>query len=74
MLPLLINCAVFLNGEESKPFFFSRPGFVSASGKWKPLSGKPSDDLPSKHAVEIQCRLETKQCFEATAQLVGGEP
>ena len=73
-LLLLVNGLPSLPAQESKPYFTSMPGFVAASGKWKPPSGKSSDDLPARHAVEIKCYLEIKECFEAIAQIVAGEP
>jgi hypothetical protein len=54
--------------------FFSAAGFVSASGKWKSTSGIAGDELAFKHAVEIQCRLVIRECYEATAQIVAGQP
>ena len=57
--------------QESAPFFFSKSGWVSASGKWKESSGKAN---PPKEAVEIHCRLDAKECLEATAQVNYGEP
>jgi hypothetical protein len=54
--------------------FFSAAGFVSASGKWKSTSGIAGDELAFKHAVEIQCRLVSRECYEATAQIVAGQP
>jgi hypothetical protein len=73
MLVLLLNSATYLKAQESKPLFVSQDSWVSASGKWKSASRDPSNDL-GKHAVEIQCRLEIRQCLEAQATILGGEP
>jgi hypothetical protein len=74
VLLLLFGCAAPLNPQDAKPVFFSAAGFVSASGKWISTSGIAGDELAFKHAVEIQCRLVIRECYEATAQIVAGEP
>jgi len=71
---LLVACAAPLNAQDAKPVFSSASGFVSASGKWKSTSGIAGDEVAFKHAVEIQCRLDIRECLEATAQIVAGEP
>jgi hypothetical protein len=73
VLLLLVNGVLILKAEDSKPRFSSVGGHVLAQGQWKPSSGKVGDDF-GKHAVEIQCRLEIKACFEAKAEIVGQEP
>jgi hypothetical protein len=49
------------------------PGLVFVSGRWKPCSGKSGTDL-GKNAVEIQWHRDLKECFEATAKILDGEP
>jgi hypothetical protein len=74
VLLVLFGCAAPLNAQDGKPVFFSAAGFVGASGKWISTSGVAGDELGFKHAVEIQCRLDIRECYEATAQIVAGEP
>ena len=71
---LLLACAAPLSAQDAKPVFSSASGFVVASGKWKSTSGIPGDEMPEKHAVEIQCRLDIRECYEATARIVAGQP
>lgn len=71
---LLFACAAPLNAQDAKPVFSSASGFVSASGKWKSTSGVAGDEVAFKHAVKIECRLDIRECYEATAQIVVGEP
>jgi hypothetical protein len=54
--------------------FYSAAGYVSASGKWKSTSGIAGDEVAFAHAVEIQCRLDIRECYEAIAQIVAGKP
>jgi len=70
---LSLACAAPLDAQDAKPVFSSASGSVLASGKWKSTSGMAGDELPSKHAVEIQCRLDIRLCYQATAQIVDGE-
>ena len=70
---LTLNVAALI-AQDSKPFFFTWPGYVSAQGKWYNTSGKREDQLVYKHAVEIQCRVEIKECAEVMAQIIGSEP
>ena len=71
---LLLAFAAPLNAQATKPGFFSAAGFVSASGKWKSTSGIAGDEVAFKHAVEIQCRLDIRECYEAEARIVGAIP
>lgn len=71
---LLLAFAAPLNAQDAKPRFFSATGYVSASGKWKSTSGIAGDEVAFKHAVEIQCRVDIRECYEATAQIAVGEP
>jgi len=71
---LLLACAAPLNAQDAKPVFFSASGYVSASGKWKSTSGLAEDESAFKHAVEIRCRLDIRECYEAQAQIVGARP
>jgi hypothetical protein len=70
---MLLGCVLSLTAQESKPFFTSMPGFVTASGKWQ-ASDKSTDAPPAKQAIEVQCRLDIKECLEATATIVYTEP
>jgi hypothetical protein len=63
-----------LSADGEKPGFFSSAEFVSASGKWKSTSGVAGDEIGFDHAIEIQCRLDIRECYEATAQIVAGKP
>jgi hypothetical protein len=64
-----------LDAQQGRPFFYTEAGYVVASGDWKDSSGKPVDDTASSgHSIEIQCRQEIKECFEAKAMLVAGKP
>ena len=70
----LLVVATPLNAQDAGPQFYSATGFVSVSGKWRSTSGVAGDEPTFEHAVEIQCRLDIKECFEATAQIVAGKP
>jgi hypothetical protein len=74
VVALLLAFAASLNAQDVKPVFYSASGYISASGKWKSTSGLAGDEPAFKHAVEIQCRLDIRECYEATAQIVAGEP
>ena len=74
VLIILLGCATPSLAQDEKPVFYSQSGFVSASGKWKSTSGVPGDEIGFKHVVEIRCRLDIRECYEATAQIVAGEP
>lgn len=74
LLSLLLVHAALLNAEDAKPGFFSTPGLVSASGRWKSTSGIAGDEPAHEHAVLIQCRLDIRECYEATALIVAGKP
>ena len=65
---LLGLCAAILNAQNLGPVFVTMPGYIQASGKWRNASGK--DDL-GKHSVQIECRLEIKECSEAFAKQLG---
>ena len=71
---LLLAGAVPLNAQDTKPVFVSNPRFMSASGKWKSVSGIAADEMVYKHDVEIQCRFDIKECYVATAQIVSDTP
>jgi hypothetical protein len=74
LLSLLLVHSALLNAEDGKPVFFSTPGLVSGSGSWKSTSGVAGDEPAHEHAVLIQCRLDTRECYEATALIVAGKP
>jgi len=71
---LLLACAAPLDAQHAKPVFLSNPRFMSASGKWKSVSGIAADEMAYKHEVEIQCRFDIKECYVATAQIVDDTP
>jgi hypothetical protein len=68
------NSVSSARAQDSKPYFAASGAFVIASGRWKPASGDSTPDLTSRHTVEIQCRLDIRQCFQAMAEIVDGEP
>ena len=70
-LSVLVNCVFLLNAQESKPLFDSSGGHLVAIGKWRASS--PMDVL-AKHTVEIRCFFDIRECFEAKAEIAGGEP
>ena len=70
---LLLPFTAPLDAQDAKPVFYSASGYVSASGKWKSSSGLAGDEHAYKHAVTIQCRLDIRECYEATAQIVAGK-
>lgn len=70
----LLPSAGLLCAQDAKPMFHAASGYVSASGKWKSSSGRAADEPAFKHVVEIQCRLDINECYEATAQIVAEEP
>lgn len=48
--------------------------YFTAKGKWKSTTGKPGDEITSRHVVEIDCFKATNECIEATAEVVGNAP
>ena len=71
--PIQPSQARVADKDSEKPaMFYQMPGYVSAEGQWRALSGKPADEVAYSHVVKIECRSDIKDCSEATAKVFMG--